>query len=113
MCSGSGIRLRRGTQGAGALIVAAPVAVAPSAPLHLLGGVTGGTMSTEVAVVNIDFSQEEMDLLRSLVEEARPRLLMEISRTDTHAFKEHLRQRGATLDEVSRKLGTTHPAGQT
>lgn len=69
-------------------------------------------MAMEVAVVNIDFSPEEMDLLRSLVEAARPRLLMEISRTDTHAFKERLRERGVTLDAIARKLGIAHPAGQ-
>ena len=53
---------------------------------------------------NIEFTPEELDILRDLLENELKKLDVEVFRTDTHEFKELLKHRRSILEHVLAKL---------
>jgi len=55
-------------------------------------------------MMNIEFTPEESDVLLELLQNERKKIDVEISRTDTHEFKELLKHRRSVLEHVLAKL---------
>lgn len=58
--------------------------------------------------MNIDLTPYETEVLEATLVDAVSHLQVEIGRTDTHDFKELLRQRQLALESIARKMGSLH-----
>ena len=56
---------------------------------------------------NLEFSSEELDLLRDMLQHALSELDVEVFRTDTHDFKEMLKGRREVMEHILTKLPAT------
>lgn len=62
--------------------------------------------------MQINLTQEESTALEAILVEEVSKLQIEIGRTDTHDFKERLRQKQLLLESVARKVGSLNPLVQ-
>lgn len=59
--------------------------------------------------MNIELTSEETDVLKGILVDEVTKLQVEINRTATHDFKEHLRRRQQVMERMARKLGSLDP----
>ena len=66
---------------------------------------------TETLMPNIEFSLEELEVMREVLQHAASEVDMEILRTDHNEFKQMLKRRKALLEQALRRLAVeTAPA---
>lgn len=59
---------------------------------------------------NFEFSPEELDVLRAMLQHGLSEIDVEVFRTDTHDFKEMLKHRRQVMEHILAKL-TPAPVG--
>ena len=73
-----------------------------------------GILLTRVAqkdfMQNLELNIEEMEILRDILQHNLSELEVEVFRTDTHEFKERLKQRRGIIEQILKKLAVPAPA---